>query len=149
MSSLSVNNKKFKGFFYYEFFDDDDCISVRPVSFEMSLVFVGNNFKGVRTDDETENLIKSPIKIIGFIEDDFISFLVDYPCNYYVDLDSGQTVLLENEKHPGVLYNGYYNKVNQRFEGNYEVQFNSKKEGVFQTDFLIDVITGDWEMEEI
>lgn len=139
----------FKGIYFNEFVDDNNELLSFPVSFTMKVSFQGNSFQGTRIDDETKSVINEPVRVKGFLEGDFISFTIDYPCNYYIDPDTGQTILLEDEPHPGVVYEGFFDKTIQTYKGEYQVVIEELRKGVFQDDFDVEAIVGNWEMEKI
>lgn len=139
----------FEGTFFNEYIDDQGYLFSVPVSFTMNVQFDGTRFKGTRIDDETKDFISDPIYISGFIQENLISFTVKYPYNYYIDSNTGQTILLKDEPHPGVTYIGDFDDALGHYTGEYRVLVDEEQTGLFQDSYVEGEIIGTWEMIEI
>ena len=141
-----VNHQQtWKGFFaYLEGFEAID--EYTTVEFTMEVTFNGNSFTGTATDTESENVFKEPALVKGFIEDDKISFVKNYPCYYYKD-ENGKIALDESLSHPNIEYLGFYDESEKKFLGTWEMIVDEEK--ISEDQYLEEVISGDFEIQRI
>lgn len=136
------NHQIWKGFFSYlqgyELID-----SYKKVSFEMNLTFNGDSFTGTRIDSETENIIKEPILVKGFVDDGKISFVVNYPYEHYRD-DNGGISIDRTSKHPPIQYLGFYDEDEKKFSGTWEMLVYEEK--ISEDEYLEEVANGEFEV---
>ena len=131
-----------KGSFSY--LEGDDVFdSYIEVSFKMSLTFDGDSFIGTRTDSESESIITEPILVKGFIENDKISFVVNYPYYYYKD-ENDKILVDKNLSHPNIEYLGYYDQIEKKFSGTWEMIINEEK--ITEEEYLEEIIGGEFEI---
>jgi len=137
-----IHNKQiWKGTFTYnEGYDEIDQYIV--VNFKMELVFNANSFVGTSTDSESENLFDQPIKVKGFIDDEKISFTLNYPFNYYKD-ENGIIILNKEIKHPEIHYLGFWEDDKRSISGTWEMTTNEEK---YLDGYLEEFTTGEFEM---
>ena len=136
------NNQIWKGFFTYlhgyEIID-----AYIKVAFQMDLTFNGNSFTGTSTDSESENIFIEPIIVKGFIENDIISFVINYPYHYYKDED-GNIKLDKNSQHPNIEYLGYYDESEKKYSGTWEMILSV--EIISEDDQIEEVANGEFEI---
>ncbi|WP_433830760.1 hypothetical protein [Flavobacterium anhuiense] len=138
-----VDNKQtWKGFFtYLEGYEIID--SYIKVEFEMDLTFDDNSFSGTSTNSESENIFVEPILVKGFIDDDMISFVINYPCYYYKDED-GTIKLDKNLQHPNIEYLGFYDQIEKKYSGTWEMIIS---EEIISADvYMEEVANGEFEI---
>lgn len=136
------NEQIWKGFFSYlqgyEILD-----SYIKVPFKMNLTFNGNSFVGTTIDSESENIFTEPIKVKGFIENDKISFIVNYPYFYFKD-ENGQILVDKNLKHPNIEYLGFYDEMEKKFSGTWEMIIYEEK--ITENEYIEEVASGEFEI---
>ena len=138
------NNQVWKGTFTYnEGYDEID--QYKTVNFKMEIVFNDRSFIGTSTDSESENLFNEPAKVKGFIDDEKISFTLNYPCCYYKD-DDGKIVIDEENKHPEIHYLGFWEEDKNGVSGTWEMKMYEEKYG---DDYLEELATGEFEMRRV
>lgn len=140
-----VHNKQiWKGIFTY---DDgyDEADQYIDVDFKMELIFTGNSFKGISTDSESRELFDKPADVKGFVDDEKMSFVKNYPCYYYKD-DHGQIVLDRESKHPEIHYLGFWDGDKNSVYGTWEMILYEEKYG---DGYLEEVATGTFEMRRV
>ena len=137
------NRQTWKGFFtYLEGYESID--QYIKVEFTMQLIFNGDSFNGTSIDSESENIFKEPAKVIGFIENDKISFVKNYPYHYYKD-ENGEIVIDENLKHPNIEYLGFYDENERKFFGTWEMIVYEEK--ISEDQYLEEVANGEFEIQ--
>ena len=95
----------------------------KSIDFEMHITVDDGSFSGTFIDPEFAELNETEIKVSGFFEDNFVSFVITYPFRKIYNGD-GTPVLLMDKLNHEVNYYG-------------EFQENSK------------IISGDWEIIEV
>lgn len=115
------------------------------VAFSMELIFNGTSFTGTSRDVESENFFDEPTKVKGFIENNTISFVLNYPCSYYKD-EMGNIVLDRDATHPDIEYLGYYDDDEKTFFGTWEMIIAEEKDF---DDYIEAVISGGFEIRRI
>lgn len=136
------NKQTWKGFFTYlhgyEIID-----TYIKVAFQMDLTFNDNSFTGTSTDSESENIFIEPILVKGFIENDIISFVINYPHHYYKDED-GNIKLDKDSQHPNIEYLGYYDEHEKKYSGTWEMIISIEK--ISEDDLIEEVVNGEFEI---
>ncbi|HRE76979.1 MAG TPA: hypothetical protein PLL09_04050 [Flavobacterium sp.] len=136
------NEQIWKGFFsYLQGYEIID--SYVKVPFKMNLTFNGNSFIGTTIDSESENIFTEPIKVKGFIENDKISFIVNYPYFYFKD-ENGQILVDKNIKHPNIEYLGFYDEMEKKFSGTWEMIIYEEK--ITENEYIEEVANGEFEI---
>lgn len=136
------NEQIWKGFFsYLQGYEIID--SYIKVPFKMNLTFNGNSFVGTTIDSESENIFTEPIKVKGFIENDKISFIVNYPYFYFKD-ENGQILVDKNLKHPNIEYLGFYDEMEKKFSGTWEMIIYEEK--ITENEYIEEVANGEFEI---
>jgi hypothetical protein len=136
------NEQIWKGFFsYLQGYEIID--SYIKVPFKMNLTFNGNSFVGTTIDSESENIFTEPIKVKGFIENDKISFIVNYPYFYFKD-ENGQILVDKNLKHPNIEYLGFYDEMEKKFSGTWEMIIYEEK--IMENEYIEEVANGEFEI---
>lgn len=136
------NEQIWKGFFsYLEGYEVID--SYIKVPFKMNLTFNGDSFVGTTIDSESENIFTEPIMVKGFIDNDKISYIVNYPYNYYKD-ENGKILVDKNLSHPNIEYLGYYDQIEKKFSGTWEMIVYEEK--ITEDEYLEEVVSGEFEI---
>lgn len=133
-----------KGYFTYQ--DGYEPIDQYiEVPFSLKLTFNGTSFTGESTDAESETVFNKPATVKGFIEDNTISFVLNYPCAYFKDED-GKIFLDKKVKHPEIRYFGILNEDNKGYTGMWEMTVYVEK---YFDDYLEEVANGAFEMRRM
>ncbi|MGZ5248243.1 MAG: hypothetical protein ACXWV2_11230 [Chitinophagaceae bacterium] len=105
-------------------------------------IYIDGQFLGHSVDIEGVGADFQKARVRGFVDGHFISFTKDYP--HYHGFDE-QNNLIENfnQRHPGVHYEGTYNRTLKSFTGNWEIE--TEIETIGDKTYL-DIATGKWEM---
>ena len=136
------NEQIWKGFFsYLEGYEVID--SYIKVPFKMNLTFNGDSFVGTTIDSESENIFTEPIMVKGFIDNDKISYIVNYPYNYYKD-ENVKILVEKNLSHPNIEYLGYYDQIEKKFSGTWEMIVYEEK--ITEDEYLEEVVSGEFEI---
>ena len=138
-----VDNKQtWKGFFtYLQGYEIIDTYI--KVSFHLNLTFTGNSFTGTSTDSESANIFVEPIIVKGFIENDIISFVINYPHHYYKDED-GNIKMNKDLQHPNIEYLGFYDQSEKKYSGTWEMIIYEEK--ISDDDYIENVANGEFEI---
>lgn len=138
-----VDDKQtWKGFFTYlhtyDLFD-----TYIEVAFRMDLTFNGNSFIGTSIDSESENIFMESIMVKGFIDNDIISFVKNYPYYYYKDED-GNIIVDKDLEHPNIEYLGFYDQTEKKYSGTWEMIVSEEK--ISEDDYREEVLSGEFEI---
>lgn len=138
-----VDDKQtWKGFFTYlhtyDLFD-----TYIEVAFRMDLTFNGNSFIGTSIDSESENIFMESIMVKGFIDNDIISFVKNYPYYYYKDED-GNIIVDKDLEHPNIEYLGFYDQTEKKYAGTWEMIVSEEK--ISEDDYREEVVSGEFEI---
>jgi len=141
---IAHNKQTWKGFFtYYEGYEPfKKCIQV---DFDMQISFDEDSFTGICSDSESKHIFEKPADVKGFIDEEKISFIKNYPCLYYKDED-GKIMLDRELKHPEIHYLGYFNENKRNISGTWEMVVYERKHLDY---YLEEVISGEFEMKRI
>ena len=146
---MAIVNQLWRGYFSYFSEDQNGELLEDRVSYEMKLEYNNGSFTGTTIDEETKELFNDPITVNGFTEGKFISFIVQYPYNYYFDEESNQLKVNYKEEYPGCEYAGEYDEVESKYFGEWKIKLKEKKTGLFQDGYIEQSYNGYWEMERI
>ena len=136
------NEQIWKGFFsYLQGYEIID--SYIKVPFKMNLTFNGDTFIGTTIDSESENIFTEPIMVKGFIENNKISFIVNYPYYYFKD-ENGKILVDKMLKHPNIEYLGFYDEMEKKFSGTWEMIIYEEK--ITEDEYIEEVANGEFEM---
>jgi hypothetical protein len=143
---MFIKNSKqiWEGFFTYnEGYDISD--QNIEVAFKMELIFNKDSFIGFSTDSESENIFKKPSSVKGFIEDEKISFVINYPCFYYKD-ETGNIFLDKKNKHPEIYYLGFWDNDKKCYSGTWTMTVDEEK---YFDDYIEEILNGEFEIRRI
>lgn len=115
------------------------------VPFSMKLTFNGDSFTGESTDSESETIFDKPATVKGFIEDNTISFVLNYSCAYFKDED-GKIFLDKKAKHPEIRYFGIFDKDSKGYTGMWEMTVHEEK---YLEDYIEEIANGTFEMRRM
>ncbi len=79
------------------------------------------SFTGKVWEDEFSGLSGKELTVKGYIDEDHISFVKQYPCAYEID-ENGEVLIDESRKGHHVIYDGYWDEVNGCWLGEWEVE---------------------------
>lgn len=138
-----VDSKQvWKGFFsYLQGYEIVD--GYLEIPFKMNLTFNGDSFTGTTIDSESEHVFTEPILVKGFIDNDKISFVVNYPYFYFKD-ENGNVLVDKSLKHPTIEYLGFYDEIEQKFSGTWEMIIYEEK--ISKDQYMEEVANGAFEM---
>lgn len=141
MSTIKSLTGKWKGVYIYG--PEYESEQGTSVEFTLELKDINGLITGVSIDSETKNLFSEPVNVVGFRDENFISFTIQYPFIYYIN-EQKQLVVDKTKPHPGVTYSGEYNSEKNSFEGEWDIVYDSQKYG---DGYFDDILTGTWSME--
>lgn len=144
---MEIQNQIWSGFFSYFSEDQNGELIEDRIPFEMK--FDNGSFEGTRVDEESKGLFKEPITVKGFTDGKLISFIVQYPHDYYFDENLNKLVLDYNKDYPGCEYTGEYDEIESNYFGEWRLELKEKRTGLFQNDYLVESYSGYWEMKRI
>lgn len=137
------NSEKWKGKYSYKL---DDGSQSMHINFELNIEINNDNFSGVSVDDEYKEICDVHPVVRGFMDNNFISFVIIYPYAYTRN-DFGELELNKETKNYKVEYEGCMTDVD-RWSGEWIAIFESIKTtpwGDYQESFIV----GDWELNRI
>ncbi len=124
---MHIINKtqKWKGYFTYEAgYEVKD--QFETVSFSMELTVTDNSFTGTSIDDEFKKIHDKPASVVGFFDDEKMSFILKYPCSYYID--EGDNIILDKtNEHPDIHYLGFFEVDKKIVLGKWEMKIFKEK----------------------
>ena len=128
----------------YYYFGSDYGNELHGERVKFMLFLTQNNFKleGTSVDYEgkTVHFVKANIK--GFIQNDFISFIKQYPVTLIFD-DDNNLITDESKPSPEIHYTGYFNQNTKIFSGKWEMVIHRESDHMGDMEYLS---TGKWEM---
>lgn len=141
---LTENKQIWEGYFTYE--DGYEVIDQYiDVKFRMELIFNDNSFVGTSTDSESEGFFDKPINVKGFILDNKISFVVNYPYLYYKNED-GKIITDKKSKHPEIRYFGIYDEITKKYFGTWEMTMYEEE---YLGDYIEEIANGEFEIKRV
>ncbi len=144
MVRLIENKQIWEGYFTYE--DGYEVIDQYiDVKFKMELIFNDNSFVGTSTDSESEGFFDKPINVKGFILDNKISFVVNYPYLYYKNED-GKIIIDKKSKHPEIRYFGIYDEITKKYFGTWEMTMYEEE---YLGDYIEEIANGEFEIKRV
>ncbi len=114
-------------------------------NYEMIVSYDKGNFLGEIIDNTFFELTGLKCEVKGFIQDDFISFIKQYPCEYFIDTN-GMFQINKLKKGHQVTYQGNFNLEEGKWEGEWEIIIKSET-FIFNTKVNEHFISGPWEMK--
>jgi hypothetical protein len=129
------------GYYYYGA-DYGEELHEEKVKFMLFLSQKNFKFEGTSVDYEGEisNFEKADIK--GFIQNDFISFIKQYPVAILLD-DDNNLITDQSKPSPEIHYTGHYNQTTKIFSGKWEMVIDRESDSLGDMEYLN---TGRWEM---
>jgi hypothetical protein len=91
----------------------------RRTNFVMNLVEADGLIEG-ECNDMVKESNASRAEIKGFIENEMISFIKQYPVHIFIKQD-GERIIDENSNHPIIEYTGYYDNETNKYAGTWEM----------------------------
>ncbi len=132
-----------KGYFEYVPYQEELEYCMR-IPFFIEIELKGYSFEGIHQDEESYPYFKTPSKVKGFFEDDFINFTLKYPCLYFIN-EQGEITLDRSKKHPIVTYYGKL-KTRDCYSGHWEIE--TIIESNSESD-LIEIQKGPWLLKKV
>lgn len=115
------------------------------VKFEMKLEQNGFKISGTSKDKEGVCLNPDEAIVSGHFENLEISFVKQYPSIHFQD-KKGNTVIDNKTQGPLIYYNGKFNELTEKFEGEWILSIRLFIFGIFPKTFIG---KGTWEMKRI
>lgn len=137
-------NGNWKGFLTRKIGKTEEEQVERTINFSLQLSSSAGEISGSLTDEETAEIMNEPATFNGFIDEAFISFVLQYPF-YYSHNEEGELLYNENAEHPPVHYSGEYIAEEECFRGIWEIEYYVHD--VVEESQLF-VVTGNWEMKK-
>lgn len=136
--------QKWEGYFTYgEGYGLD--IEDKQVRFILDIEIDEDSFTGTSVDFESKDLFDTPATIKGFFEDDTMSFVLKYPCTYFVD-ENGSLIIDKNQEHTDIHYFGYLDQDKKVVEGNWEMVTAQEK---YDNGYLENILSGDFWIKRV
>ncbi|NJK86822.1 MAG: hypothetical protein HC906_13450 [Bacteroidales bacterium] len=112
--------------------------------FRIELEESDGDISGKYFETEGFGIIPDTAEINGFVEEDMISFVKQYPAFYLVNKD-GEIKTIDDREPPEINYSGYYNEEKQSFEGDWNmvVEFQQLTFGYAES-----TVSGTWSMKK-
>ncbi|RFC55642.1 hypothetical protein DXU93_01540 [Brumimicrobium aurantiacum] len=136
-----IMNRKYTG----KYHDVDQNDIPFSVQFSMNVVFDSKMiFKGKVWEEVFSKKTDKFLSVKGFIDEDHISFIKQYPCFFSSDIN-GELIIDCSKPGHEVIYDGYWNEEKGIWEGEWEVEGETNLLGT--DDVISDIYTGDFEMK--
>ena len=136
--------QNWKGYFtYYAGYEPEE--QYKEVDFQIEIYLEGNNFSGTSSNSETKSSFDKPATVKGFFDNEKISFVLKYPCAYFLD-ENGEVVLDRNKEHPDIHYLGFFEDDQKKVSGNWEMTIYEERYG---DGYLNEILNGTFEMRRI
>lgn len=140
MTLLVSKNEIWKGCFYYEK-GYPEITTLQKVSFQIDILIDNNSFSGTAHDEESKEHFDEPVKVKGFFEKDFISFIMTYPYIYYRDEDD-KIIVDKSVPNHNVNYYGEFDETTKSYNGEWEITYVIEQ--LIDGD-IEEVFSGSWE----
>lgn len=115
----------------------------KELYFEAQFIQTADTFNGTAIDTGGAFPQEEEATISGFIEEDEISFVKQYPYDGIIEED-GTVISDKNKPGPEINYFGKYNALNGTFEGTWEIATDAFEYGY---GWFENVATGTWTMK--
>src|SRR4030042_5234380 len=115
----------------------------KKMNFKLILEEKDGDITGECHDTDGTGVIPEPASINGFVEEDMISFVKQYPA-FYILNQTGEVIMIPDRDPPEFNYSGYYNAENDAFEGDWHVVFEIKQ---LTFGFAEYALSGTWNMK--
>ena len=136
-----------KRIYHGNYFDIDQHGNNKPFAFRMEVEMDEKlNFVGTVWEDQFSGLTGKLLSVKGYIDEDHISFVKKYPCQYAGD-ENGKLIIDESKPGHEVIYDGYWDESKGMWEGEWEVEGNIE---VLQFDMIqTKIFIGKFELHTI
>ncbi len=98
----------------------------KKMNFRLVIEENDGDITGECIDTNGTGVIPEPASISGFVEDDMISFVKQYPA-YYIINQKGEVGMIPEKEPPEINYTGYYDPEHDTFEGDWHVVFEIRQ----------------------
>ncbi|MFT3846506.1 MAG: hypothetical protein QM725_15720 [Lacibacter sp.] len=137
-------NGNWKGFLTRKIGKTEEEQVERTINFSLQLSSSAGEISGSLADEETSEIMNEPATFNGFIDEAFISFILQYPF-YYSHNEEGELLYNEDAEHPPVHYSGEYIAEEECFRGIWEIEYYVH-DVVEESQLFVE--TGNWEMKK-
>ncbi len=127
---------------YTQYLNENEFLEI---DFEMMLNENEDGFNGICQDLEIEIGTKEKSSIRGFCEDSMISFIKVYENAIYLDRDTNEFVLDQENSGRDIHYYGTYNHDTEQFEGSWEIE--TSEDQIAEEKMNIGIEYGSWFMK--
>jgi hypothetical protein len=124
---------------YEEEFNDS-----KSFAFELKIDCTANEFQGISIEEEFTTLTNDSPTVNGFIDNDHISYTLQYPYQFDIAED-GSTIIDRSKPGHEVIYEGYFNAETGNWEGEWEIEVDEIK--LAQELYQTHSISGSWKMK--
>lgn len=137
-------NGNWKGFLTRKIGKTEEEQIERTINFSLQLSSAAGDISGSFTDEETAEIMNEPASFNGFIDEAFISFVLQYPF-FFSHNEEGELLYNENSEHPPVHYSGEYIAEEECFRGIWEIEYYVHD---VVDESQLYVVSGNWEMKK-
>tara|TARA_R110002049_G_scaffold43826_10_gene128808 strand:+ start:344 stop:802 length:459 start_codon:yes stop_codon:yes gene_type:complete len=113
------------------------------VGFSILVEIKNDSFIGTHSDEESAHLFDEDSIIKGYLEDNFISFTLNYPYLYFID-DYGNHKTDKSKDHPEIHYFGNFDMETNSYIGSWELYEEFKNNF---GDTIIDKFASTWDFK--
>jgi len=117
----------------------------KEVEFTMELTLENETISGTSYDDESKDYFDAPAIVKGFYEGNTISFILKYPCSYFLN-DDGVIELDKDNEHPDIHYLGKIDDSKKSVQGTWEIGYIV--ESGIEKD-IVEIFNGEFQMNRI
>jgi hypothetical protein len=114
------------------------------VNFILNMLSSGGEINGSFTDDDTRDIMNVPATFQGFVDESFISFIIQYPF-FFTRNEAGELLFTENAEHPPVHYSGEFIQEESLFRGVWEIEYYVHD---VSDESQVYIQSGNWEMKK-
>lgn len=115
----------------------------KKMSFRLTLDENDGDISGECIDTEGTGIVPEAASITGFIDEDILSFVKQYPNHYFINYQT-EIEKIDEKEPPEINFTGSYNRENDTFEGEWHVVFEVKQ---FTFGFAEQIISGTWSIK--
>ncbi|MBV1922849.1 MAG: hypothetical protein KUG68_02345 [Flavobacteriaceae bacterium] len=118
----------------------------KEVEFTMEFTLDNERISGTSYDDESKDYFDEPATVNGFYKEKTISFILKYPCSYFLN-DNGEIELDKNNEHPDIHYLGILDDSGKFIQGTWEITTWVEDQDHYED--IIEIANGEFQMNRI
>lgn len=124
----------------------DTINQYKEVEFNMELTLENGSISGTSYDDESKDYFDAPAIVKGFYKENTISFILKYPCSYFLN-DNDEIELDKNNEHPDIHYLGRIDESGKFIQGTWEITVWDEDQDLYEN--IIEIANGEFQMNRI